>query len=166
MKYRSGFTILELMFTITIMAILVTVTAVPAFGALPRSRDTERFNDIASIARRLEQAYAAQEVGQPAYPTTTKLLADISSNSGTVSRLDPSILSAPDAGGSSVVAATSNSLTAPKGTGSPVLNEYVYQPLTDSGALCTGTSTCIRFFLYYRTEEGNEIKITKSIHQQ
>ena len=142
MRRSKGFTIIELLLTITVIVILAAVAVYPSFEVLPRAQDTERLNDIASIARRLEQAYTAQEVGAPAYPTATKLIADISTKSGTVARLDTEALKAPGATTSSIVAATSESLSAPKGTGSPVLNEYVYQPLTSANVLCTGTATC------------------------
>lgn len=165
--WRSkGFTVIELLLTITVIVTLAAVAVYPSFEVIPRAQDTERLNDIASISRRLEQAYSAQEVGAPAYPTTTKLLADISAKTGTVARLESDAFKAPGASTSSVVAATSNSKSTPKGANSPVLNEYVYQPLTSSNTLCTGTATCVRFFLYYRTEENNIIKIVKSIHQQ
>ncbi|MGB4762315.1 MAG: prepilin-type N-terminal cleavage/methylation domain-containing protein [Candidatus Saccharimonas sp.] len=166
MKYTDGFTLVEVLVTIVVLGILLSIVVFIPVQALPRARDTERLNDVASIARRLEQAYTAQEVGTPSYPSTTRLLSDISSNSGTVARLGTEAVRAPRASGSSVVAATSTSTMAPKGTGSPVLGEYVYQPLTRTGTLCTGTSICTRFFLYYRTEVTNIVVTTKSIRQQ
>ncbi len=165
MLRRQGYTIVELLVVVVVIVILLGVAVYPSLEVLPKSRDTERMNDTASIARRLEQAYSAQEVGAPAYPTTTKLLSDIATKSGTVSRLDADALNAPDASSSSVVAATSNT-SEPRGAGSPVLGQYVYQPLNSSGALCTGTDTCIRFFIYYRTEHDSTVKIIKSLHQQ
>lgn len=166
MKYAGGFTLIEVIVTVTVLGILLSIAVFVPMQALPNARDTERLNDVASVARRLEQAYAAQEVGKPSYPSTTRLLSDISSNSGTVARLGEDAVKAPNASSSSVVAATSNSTSAPKGSGSPVLNEYVYQPLTSAGAVCTGTTTCVRYYLYYRSEAGNAVVITKSIHQQ
>lgn len=166
MRKSGGFTLIEVIIVITVLSILLTMVAFMAYQSLPRSRDTERQNDIASIARRLEQAYAAQEVGGPSYPSTTQLLNDIANGNGTVARLGTEAIRAPKASASSVVAATSNSLSTPKGAGSPILNDYVYQPLTNTNALCTGTSICVRFFLYYRTETDGIVMITKSMHQQ
>lgn len=166
MKYAGGFTLIEVLATIVVLGILLSIVVFIPMQALPNARDTERLNDIASIARRLEQAYIAQEVGGPSYPSTTRLLSDISSGSGTVTRLGPDAVRAPGASASSVVAATSTSTSTPKGSGSPVLNEYVYQPLTSANALCTGSSICVRYYLYYRTETSNTIMTTKSVHQQ
>lgn len=168
MWVKSGFTVVELIVVMTIIAILTSISVYLPTQLLPLSRDTERTNDTEALTRRLEQAYTAQDVGAPAYPTTTKLLADIASTSspGTVARLDRETLKAPGASSPSVVAATSNSTSAPKGAGSPVAAEYVYQPLNAAGALCTGTDTCIRFNLYYRLEKTNTVVMIKSIHQQ
>lgn len=166
MELREGFSLIELITVMVVVGVLIAMTALTVTQVQPAARDIERKDDLASIGRRLEQAYAAQDVGAPAYPTTTKLLSDINSQSGTVLRLSPDASKAPSMSSSSVVAATSNSLSEPKGTGSPVLNEYVYQPLTSTGALCTGSSTCVRFFLYARLERNNQLITIKSIYQQ
>lgn len=167
MNSAAGFTIVELLITVTVIIVLATIVVFVPGTLVAEAQDRERGDDITSIARRLEQAYNAQETGAPAYPTTTKLLADITSKSGTVARLSTESLKAPSAtASSSVVAATSNSTTEPKGAGSPVLNEYVYQPLTSAGALCTGASICVKFFMYYRLEEDNSVVTVRSIRQQ
>lgn len=166
MNSSAGFTVPELLVTIVIIGILASISVFVPGSLLPEARDRERNDDVTSIARRLEQAYNAQETGAPTYPTTTTLLADIAASNDTVARLSSDAFKAPGASGSSVVAATSNSLTAPKGAGSPVLGEYVYQPLTSANALCTGSATCVRFFLYYRLEKTSAVITIKSIRQQ
>lgn len=165
---QSGFTLVELATVIVIMAILVSIALVIPLQISPSANDSERADDTASIARRLEQAYSNQDAGGPVYPTTTKLLTDVSSLSGTVSGIDSDALKAPGSSTSSVIAATSNSLTSPMGSSGIILNQYVYQPLTSSGALCTntGTDTCVRFFMYYKQELSGTIITIKSIHQQ
>lgn len=166
MKKTAGFTMLELIIAMTIIAILAGISVYLPTQLLPAARNTERTNDAASIARRLEQAYTAKETGEPAYPSTTKLLSDISGATGTVLRLKSDAFKAPGSSTSNVVAASSNSTSTPKGAGSPVLNEYVYQPLTSTGSLCTGTAVCVRFYLYYRLESSLSIIKIKSIRQQ
>lgn len=166
MSMRSGFSLVELVTVMTVVGILLAITVISVNQLQPSARDMERKDDLESIGRRLEQAYAAQDVGAPAYPTAARLISDIGSQSGTVLRLSTEATRAPNSTSTSVVGATSNSLTEPKGTGSPLLNEYVYQPLTSSGDLCTGSNTCVRFFLYTRLERNNQLITIKSVHQQ
>lgn len=152
------------------MGILLGLVVFTPKTFLVTSRDQERADDTAAIARRLEQAYTSQDLGYPAYPSTTELAADISGDTRTMTRLQPEALSSPGTTGSSVVSATTASNTGPAGTGTPALNQYVYQPLTAAGSLCTAnpsnSTPCVRFFLYYRLEENNDIKLIKSIYQQ
>lgn len=166
MELREGFSLIELITVMVVVGVLIAMTALTVTQVQPAARDTERKDDLASIGRRLEQAYAAQDIGAPAYPTAARLISDIGSQSGTVLRLSTEATRAPNSTSTSVVGATSNSLTEPKGTGSPLLNEYVYQPLTSSGGLCTGSNTCVRFFLYTRLERNNQLITIKSVHQQ
>lgn len=56
MKNR-GFTIVELVVVMTIMAILVSLGTFSAYRAQVNARDTERAADVASIARGLEERY-------------------------------------------------------------------------------------------------------------
>jgi prepilin-type N-terminal cleavage/methylation domain-containing protein len=171
MSRTDGFTITELIVTIVVIGILATLAVTVPTYFQKTARDDERADDTTSIARRLEQAYTAQEVGSPSYPTTTKLLSDISCSggSGTVLRLSVDAFKAPNGTCSSVSMATSTSTTAPAGANTPTLTQYVYQPLTTSDStaiVCTGASICVRFNLYYRRESDNSIQIIKSIHQQ
>ncbi|MGB4956871.1 MAG: prepilin-type N-terminal cleavage/methylation domain-containing protein [Candidatus Saccharimonas sp.] len=166
MELREGFSLIELITVMVVVGVLIAMTALTVTQVQPAARDIERKDDLASIGRRLEQAYAAQDVGAPAYPTAARLISDIDSQSGTVLRLSTEATRAPNSTSTSVVGATSNSLTEPKGTGSPLLNEYVYQPLTSSGGLCTGSNTCVRFFLYTLLERNSQPFTIKSIHQQ
>lgn len=166
----EGFSIVELIITISIIGILAGIVVFTPKTFLVTARDQERADDTASIARRLEEAYASQDLDHPGYPSTVELSADIAGKSRTMTRLADDALKAPGASSSSIVMATSLSTTAPAGAGSPVLNKYIYQPLTANGALCISASStanpCIRYFLYYRSEETNQINIIKSMHQQ
>jgi len=166
----EGFSIVELIITISIIGILAGIVIFTPKTFLVTARDQERADDVASIARRLEEAYSSQDLGYPGYPSTVELSADIAGKSRTMTRLSDDALKAPGASGASVVMATSLSTTTPAGAGTPTLTTYVYQPLTAVGALCISASSqsnpCVRFFLYYRSEETNQIKFIKSMHQQ
>lgn len=167
---ENGFTIIELIITMVIMGILTSIVVFSPKTFLVSARDQERADDIASITRRLEQAYSSQDLGYPAYPSTTELAADIVGDVRTVTRLQPEALQAPGGSSSSVVSATSISTSAPAGANTPTLSQYVYQPLTSAGALCVANpssgSPCVRFYLYYRNELNNSLKPIKSLHQQ
>lgn len=171
MQDAGGFTIVELIITIVVMGILGSIVVVAPTWFLVSARDAERQDDVMSIARRLEQAYTAQEVGSPAYPTTTKLATDITGSggvsSGTLLRLKNDAFRAPGKSTSSVISAISPiSTTAPAGAGTPTKDQYVYQPLDSSGNLCTGSTVCVRFNFYYRQEKNNAFQVIKSLHQQ
>lgn len=57
MSLRDGFTLVEIMITITIMAILMAVGTVSISGLQAQARDKERQTDVETIARGLEQRY-------------------------------------------------------------------------------------------------------------
>lgn len=165
----AGFTIVELLIVIFISGIITTIVVLAPSGFLKTARDQERVDDVTSIGRRLEDAYTAQDLGRPAYPSTTELAADIPNRVRTVSRLSEDAFKAPTLSTNSVFSATSTSLTAPL-SGGPTANQYVYQPFTASNALCTASNSasdpCVRFNLFYRIEATNIITIIKSVNQQ
>lgn len=65
---RRGFTIVEVLITLAIMAILLALAVVNIQSSLKNGRDVERENDIATIARGLEARY---EAGNPVLVTPT-----------------------------------------------------------------------------------------------
>jgi len=56
---RRGFTIVELIITISIMAILLTLGTISLSGSQANGRDSERKTDIESLSQHLETFYAA-----------------------------------------------------------------------------------------------------------
>ena len=56
-KKAHGFTIVELLIVIVVIAILATISIVTYVGIQNRARDTQRKQDVASIARALEMYY-------------------------------------------------------------------------------------------------------------
>lgn len=65
-KQLAGFTIIELMVAITLMAILITLAAFSYSTAQKRGRDAQRKSDIRNVQSALEQYYA---VCGNVYPT-------------------------------------------------------------------------------------------------
>jgi type IV pilus assembly protein PilA len=58
MKQRSGFTLLELLITIAIIGILISVSVVSYAAAQRKSRDSRRMSDLKAIQAGFEQYYA------------------------------------------------------------------------------------------------------------
>src|SRR6478735_9272751 len=53
-KHRHGFTIVELLIVIVVIAILASITVVAYSGIQVRARDSQRLSDINAIAKALE----------------------------------------------------------------------------------------------------------------
>lgn len=162
MVREAGFTLVELLIVIVIVGILLSVAVVGQSSTLLVARDNERADDIASIARLLEDDYTNQTVGAPAYPYTTQFTTDITNKTGTANGVDKNIFNAPNATSSSVIAASTNSTTQ-----TPSISQYVYQPLASDGSLCSSSSqTCVLFNLYYQKEATKTVISVTSAHQQ
>ena len=61
---KNGFTIIELLVTIAVIGILVTITVVSYNGIQQRSRDSERGSDITQIKVAIDK-YHAEQSGYP-----------------------------------------------------------------------------------------------------
>ncbi len=169
MKSR-GFTAVELLIVIIVMAILLTLAVVNVRSSRVNARDDERKTDVANIATILDAGYDGVTVGgtrHAEYPGT-----DIIDTSGSLlttrySGLDPRILRAPgrdDAATISLVAATNDAREAATIAPQPTHDTYVYQPLDTNGALCAA-GPCRSFTIYYLLENTNVVQMHRSRHQ-
>lgn len=173
---RRGFTIVELVITITIIGILLTLAVVNMNGAQLNARDSERKGDIEAIALSLESAYnnntSPTWTSGGTYPGTPRvteafLTVDLPG-------IDPKVLRAPgiqDSDPISLIPAT-NAIQTPTGVlPQPTVNQYVYQPITATGTRCTTNTTitnanvCRKFNLFYRLETNNTVYMTTSKNQ-
>jgi len=163
---RRGFTIVELIITISIMAILLTLGTVSLSSSQANARDSERKTDIENIALHIETYYTSgfdgsYEVGR--YPSTNFIGQETTT---AIPDIDPKSLIAPGQSTSSFIAATNNTQTTEGISPQPTINQYVYQPLQQSGNLCTtGSQQCQKFNLYYRLEVDNTIYMVTSKNQ-
>ncbi len=73
-KKRSGFTIVELLIVIVVIAILATISIVAYSGVQTRARDTARMTGIKNLAKGIELFYAANG----SYPMTSGWCTQIS----------------------------------------------------------------------------------------
>lgn len=174
---RRGFTVVELVITITVMGILFALAVVNINASQANSRDSERKGDAETIATQLETFYTTTDsrVSQSgdAYPGTTRLTdANIKA---TLPELDPKSSHAPGVSVTdpiSIVAATNTSETVGGIIPQPTATTYVYQSLYSNGSLCTApTATeynageCRKFNLYYYQEVDGSVQVIRSKHQ-
>lgn len=90
-KKSKGFTIVELLIVIVVIAILATLVIVTFTGIQKKARDSKRQTDITAVASHLEAFYANNGY----YPTLNDLQT-ASFVSGNLKGLDPSALTSPE----------------------------------------------------------------------
>ena len=168
---RRGFTIVELIITITIMGILLTLAVVNVNSTQMKSRDDERKADIEAIATALESFYSIgidESTILGRYPATglvtptsniTKYLRDVDLKSFMAPGIaDPGLtfISSTNTGTSKDNQSVAGVLP------QPTKSQYVYQPIKSDGSIClAGEMDCRKFNLFYRLESDNIVyKIT------
>jgi prepilin-type N-terminal cleavage/methylation domain-containing protein len=166
---RRGFTIVELLIVIAVVGILLLIAVVNLRGSQMEARDNERASDIASIAKYLESFYTTDGpwgANLGVYPSIDLPNGDSDFYQEALDGVDLKALSAPgiDDPTQTFIPATNNDQTATGVTPQPTIDQYVYQPIDGSGALCTSTD-CRKFNLYYRTEGDDTIHKVTSLHQ-
>jgi prepilin-type N-terminal cleavage/methylation domain-containing protein len=169
MKCR-GFTIIELIVVIAVMGILLVLGVVNLSGSQASARDAERKTDIETIATHLETFYASGTDGSinvGTYPTTDAMTGTVAQQA-TLRDVDINSLiapGAPDTTNTSLVVATDTSQQQP--SSSKAQNQYIYQPLTQAGTLCSVAvgAPCQKFNLYYMTEVDSIVHMVTSKNQ-
>jgi prepilin-type N-terminal cleavage/methylation domain-containing protein len=167
MKRSAGFTLVELLITMTVMTILLVLAVVNLRSNEANARDEERKTDVLNIAKQLESYYeAGTDTNDPGvYPPT----ADINTEAevkAVLPDLNPKSLRAPDVADSSAMSFTVATTNAAQ---TPAISTYIYQPLRSDGSLCDTfdfgtTEECQRFIIYYTLETTGTQTIT-SKHQ-
>lgn len=145
MKQRLGFTIVEIIVVITVIAILASIGMVSYSGTQVRARDGERVADTDTMAAGLETYY--EKFGK--YP-------DLATISG--STFIANDLGVPEA---ALTSPTAASVSAPVFSYTWGLSgnaaQYGYVSYQDTGIAnpCTlATQTCTRFVISYTPEQG------------
>ncbi|HMI09169.1 MAG TPA: type II secretion system protein [Candidatus Saccharimonadales bacterium] len=183
MNRRAGFTLVELLITITIMVILMTLVVFNLRSVQVNARDEKRATDAEVIARGLEIRYAngnpratSAYINKSEYPGINEMFHALgftkagfvptSVSGGYLQELLPGTEKILGTGSNldfmcasacaAEVAATVNSMT--------TISKYVYEPIDSSNNVCFNGG-CIRFNLYYRTEKDNVVRKIMSKHQ-
>ena len=149
---RRGFTIVELIVVITVIAILATIS-IFAFGHFQeQGRDSKRLAEATAIAASLEKYY--DENGEyPGCSSLTTNATTVTGTSGPLKGLDQSSLIAPKAS-----SGTTNSLSCSDLTDGA--SDY-YAYVGDGSPECQTTS-CLQFTLKYWDEESQTVKSIQS----
>jgi len=151
MNRNFGFTLVEILVTITIAVVLITLSVVNLRGSQATARDSQRTTDIQSIAQHLEMYYTSGSDDQAGgeYPPVDYMATE-SGIKAALRDIDSAVLRAPSVTDASPVSLT---VAANKYPQTPTISTYIYQPLQSDGELCGSIGDeCRRFYLYYMLE--------------
>lgn len=166
-----GFTVVELIITITVMGILLTLAVVNISASQVNARDSERKSDVEAIVSHLEVFYKSGTTGSTTvgrYPSTALLANGETSIQSFLRDIDMDSVTAPGATSvaTSFVPATNAIQTEVGVLPSPTIAQYVYQPIQANDTLCTTElQECRKFIIYYRSEVDGTVKKTMSKNQ-
>jgi prepilin-type N-terminal cleavage/methylation domain-containing protein len=158
---KKGFTLIELIIVIAIMGIMLVIGVVNLRASQTVANDKEREADVSNFAIALEDYYkfGSGNTTTFEYPATVQFTNGTSVTSAAVSSILPDLdqnnLLAPGVTdiANTLTLATNNVATTAGVLPQPTINQYVYQPLDKTGALCTLAATnCTKFYLYYKLE--------------
>ena len=146
-KIHAAFTIIEIAVVLTISIVLLMLGTISLSTAERRNRDSERKADMDMMIQCLESGY----INTNTYIGT---IADMS-----LCPKSKDFMTPPDASAVATVLATNTSTTLEGIRPIPTKTTYVFQPLTETGALCT--NNCKTYNLYYYSEyENYVVKVT------
>lgn len=177
MVRSRGFTIIELVVTITVMTILMVLVSIRLVYTERAGRDQERSIDTTALARGLELYYqnGVTDLSIPRgyYPGTTQVqnakavspsfnnfLEGLSQDSYIAPTKTISTSFGTDTG-TTVGANNDGSYSDTQLTTLLATYPYLYQPLKRDNTLCSTYTDCVKFNLYYQSEaDGINHKIT------
>jgi prepilin-type N-terminal cleavage/methylation domain-containing protein len=190
MRKQRGFSIVELVVVLTIMAILLTLAIVGLNGSQVNARNAKRKADVEAIARGLETYYKQgnpRAAGPPGfsdpgqYPGTNEMLhiQGTSRTGYTPAQIVGGYLTdaLPGTTASNYIppGASTNSFgiicvwscqpaeTASVTNAATTQTNYIYEPVGDNGEICAN-GNCRAYNLYYRLEDGS-LQPVRSEHQ-
>ncbi|HMI09276.1 MAG TPA: prepilin-type N-terminal cleavage/methylation domain-containing protein [Candidatus Saccharimonadales bacterium] len=160
MKSKSGFTLVELLVVMVVIAILASVALVTYARVQRDANDNTRKGNAAIIAEGLERYY--DQNGE--YPSVTALVNNTAGNTGTVVaaklKIAVAVLDMPN-----MAAGATNALSS---TAASQANDYINytasRPSNEPSCQTTAAGGCDEFTLTYFDETGSTITVT-SRHQ-
>jgi prepilin-type N-terminal cleavage/methylation domain-containing protein len=148
-KNSKGFTIVELLIVIVVIAILAALVLNSFRGVQERARDTKRRTDVNAQASQLEVYYT----DNGGYPLFT---GQINTDSWITSNLKGADLNAWRAPNQ-----TTNSMV---NSSSPTKDQYGYTPLQDDGTTACTTAPCAKYKLYWYSEKTAAVTTKDSLN--
>lgn len=159
---RGGFTLIELVIVMVVITVLTVLGVAMLSGTQTQAEDSERDQDVKTIARSLEGYYVRGDPHitvntQGTYPSSTELEYLLGKTGTYGSMYDPTSPSS-DGYYGDVLPGLSLSAMTPPGASSPALepgtaavtNKYIYKPMArGSTALCTNPGDCSSYQLFY-----------------
>lgn len=164
MNWRRGFTLVELLITMTIMVILLGIVAVNLRSNQANARDEKRKTDVKVISEGLENYYeAGTDTTSPGEYPSTDLMSTETQVRAALRDIDGAVLRAPGIASTSTMSFTVATSTA---TPAANVNAYVYMPLQSNGTLCNSSAQeCRKYNLYYTLETTSGVQVLVSKHQ-
>lgn len=156
MKHKNGFTLVEILVTVTIIAIIATITVVSYFKVQADSRNTARDSKIKIVASALERYY--EKNGE--YPSCSAMTQPGSQvTTTTLPKLDPNALLTPYSAAGSTNSYTCSDLS----TTSSSTDAFAY--VGDGSSTCQTGTACTQYTLEYRAEGSGNIVSLNSQHK-
>lgn len=168
MQRREGFTLIEILVTVSIILILMMLAVVNLRSTQMNARNAERLADIENMTRQLDSLYTQgmsyTVAGSPvnlrgSYPTTVHM-DDTNAKKEIFKALPDDVIIAPGKTSPDESIFPADDGDEAIGTVAPAPSAsqpYVYQPISNTGTLCTdaATQTCRRFNFYYWQEASS-----------
>lgn len=148
-RVRRGFTIVELLIVIVVIAILAAITIVAYNGIQARARDAERQTDIAAMRKAIEAYY----VDHSTYPYHV----DFTGNTAAKATWAKTNLMGVNDGVLINPAAPSGTLNSWTAGGTGITSaQYTYYSYKDTTTICSATDDCPGGYLIgWRDDAGN-----------
>ena len=151
---RKGFTLVELIVVIIVMAILATIVSLGLNRYLEDGRDSQRISDVTTIVEALEKYY--NKYGEyPGCDAMTAAGSVVATN--TLKGIDQSALVVPDADASVTNSIRCGTTLSSGGTDGDFI-EYV----GDGSAECNGSGSCHSYTIRYRNEATSTVSEIES----
>lgn len=175
---RRGFTVVELVITIAIMGILLTLAVVNLNSTQANARDNERKSDVENIALQIENYYTNNDssvfMSGGTYLGTSYIYDSVDGIRTFLPDIETSSLYSPSSdqtGTISLVEATNTTTNPSSILPTPSANNdiYVYQSLASDGGICIDpfitAGGCRKFNIFYYQETTNTVEVITSKRQ-
>lgn len=165
----AGFTIVEIVITLMIMGILLSLAVANVDSSQRNARDVERKGDIEAIQLSLEDYY--KYTPSRTYPTAALARSTEGNMITTLKDISADSLRAPGVANASstFIPATNASQSTAGVLPQPTKDQYVYQPIwindLNVSQLCEEPNPCRKYNLYYRLEGDDTVYMVTSRHQ-